>query len=225
MGYKKSEITNRLNGINKLENLYVEKMINYTGNTTDTKEKYTEVIAKEILDNFNKFDFNNINVIKRDKGYNVDTHDGKFNKDSNRREELIAMKLFNTTYEGLGKFIDYQIPLKDKKNTKAGKIDLISYCEEENTLYLIELKNDFSKETLLRCVLEIMTYINQVDKEKLVVDYNMESNVKIKPAILIFEGTRPHKDISDKYVAELIKKFGIALYIANIDEKFNIKSI
>ena len=48
MGYKKSEITNRLNGINKLENLYVEKMINYTGNTTDTKEKYTEVIAKEI---------------------------------------------------------------------------------------------------------------------------------------------------------------------------------
>ena len=70
-----------------------------------------------------------------------------------------------------------------------------------------------------------MTYINQVDKEKLVVDYNMESNVKIKPAILIFEGTRPYKDISDKYVTELIKKFGIALYIANIDEKFNIKSI
>lgn len=225
MGYKKSEITNRLNGINKLENLYVEKMINYTGNTTDTKEKYTEVIAKEILDNFNKFDFNNINVIKRDKGYNVDTHDGKFNKDSNRREELIAMKLFNTTYEGLGKFIDYQIPLKDKKNTKAGKIDLISYSEEGNILYLIELKNDFSKETLLRCTLEIMTYINQVDKEKLLIDYNMEPNVKIKPAILIFEGTRPYKDVSDKYVTELIEKFGIALYIADIDEKFNIKSI
>lgn len=225
MGYKKSEITNRLNGINKLENLYVEKMINYTGNTTDTKEKYTEVIAKEILDNFNKFDFNNINVIKRDKGYNIDTHDGKFNKDSNRREELIAMKLFNTTYEGLGKFIDYQIPLKDKKNTKAGKIDLISYSEEGNILYLIELKNDFSKETLLRCTLEIMTYINQVDKEKLLIDYNMEPNVKIKPAILIFEGTRPYKDVSDKYVTELIEKFGIALYIADIDEKFNIKSI
>ena len=225
MGYKKSEITNRLNGINKLENLYVEKMINYTGNTTDTKEKYTEVIAKEILDNFNKFDFNNINVIKRDKGYNIDTHDGKFNKDSNRREELIAMKLFNTTYEGLGKFIDYQIPLKDKKNTKAGKIDLISYSEEGNILYLIELKNDFSKETLLRCTLEMMTYINQVDKEKLLIDYNMEPNVKIKPAILIFEGTRPYKDVSDKYVTELIEKFGIALYIADIDEKFNIKSI
>ena len=88
MGYKKSEITNRLNGINNLEDLYVEKMINYTGNTTDTKEKYTEVIAKEILDNFNKFDFNNINVIKRDKGYNIDTHDGKFNKDSNCNKKM-----------------------------------------------------------------------------------------------------------------------------------------
>lgn len=223
MGYKKSEIIKKLNEINKLEDLYIGKMINYKGNTTDTKEKYTEVIAKEILDTPNKYNFNLINIIKRDKGYNINTHDGKYNEESPRREEIIAMKLFNTKQDGLGKFIDYQIPLKDKKNTKAGKIDLISYNEEENILYLIELKNDFSKETLLRCILEIMTYINQVDKEKLVLDYNMRSNVKIKPAILIFEGTRPHEDISDEYVTKLIKKFGIALYIANIDEKFSIK--
>lgn len=225
MGYKKSEIINNLNRINKLEDLYIEKMINYKGNTNDTKEKYTEVIAKEILDNPNEFDFKKISTIKRNKKYNIDTHDGKYNAESPRREEIIAMKLFNTTHHGLGKFIDYQIPLKDKKNTKAGKIDLISYNEEENTLYLIELKNDLSKETLLRCVLEIMTYINQIDKKKLLIDYNMKSTVKIKPAILIFEGTRPHKDISDEYVTKLIKKFGISLYIADIDERFNIKSI
>ena len=225
MGYKKKEIINKLSSINKLEDLYIEKMINYTGKTNDTKEKYTEVIAKEILDNLDKFNFKNINVINRNKGYNVGTHNGKYNEESPRREEIIAMKLFNTTHNGLGKFIDYQIPLKDKKNTKAGKIDLISYNEEENILYLIELKNDSSKETLLRCVLEIMTYINQVDKKKLLLDYNMESTIKIKPAILIFKGTRPHKDISDEYVTKLIPKFDIALYIADIDENFNIKSV
>ena len=225
MDYKKGEIINRLNSLNKLEDLYIEKMINYKGNTKDTKEKYTEVIAKEILDNPDKFNFKNVNIIKRDKGYNIDTHDGIYNEESPRREEIIAMKLFNTTNVELGKFIDYQVPLKDKKDTKAGKVDLISYNENENTLYLIELKNDSSEETLLRCVLEIMTYINQIDKEKLLKDYNMESNVKVKPAILIFKDTRPYKDISDEYVTKLIEKFEIALYAADVDEKFNIKRV
>ena len=225
MDYKKDEIINRLNSVNKLEDLYIEKMINYKGNTKDTKEKYTEVIAKEILDNPDKFNFKNVNIIKRDKGYNIDTHDGIYNEESPRREEIIAMKLFNTTNVELGKFIDYQVPLKDKKDTKAGKVDLISYNENENTLYLIELKNDSSEETLLRCVLEIMTYINQIDKEKLLKDYNMESNVKVKPAILIFKDTRPYKDISDEYVTKLIEKFEIALYVADVDEKFNIKRV
>ena len=225
MDYKKGEIINRLNSLNKLEDLYIEKMINYKGNTKDTKEKYTEVIAKEILDNPDKFNFKNVNIIKRDKGYNIDTHDGIYNEESPRREEIIAMKLFNTTNVELGKFIDYQVPLKDKKDTKAGKVDLISYNENENTLYLIELKNDSSEETLLRCVLEIMTYINQIDKEKLLKDYNMESNVKVKPAILIFKDTRPYKDILDEYVTKLIEKFEIALYVADVDEKFDIKRV
>ena len=51
MDYKKGEIINRLNSLNKLEDLYIEKMINYKGNNKDTKEKNTEVIAKELLDN------------------------------------------------------------------------------------------------------------------------------------------------------------------------------
>ena len=92
MDYKKGEIINRLNSLNKLEDLYIEKMINYKGNTKDTKEKYTEVIAKEILDNPDKFNFKNINIIKRDKGYNIDTHEGIYKEESPRREEIIAMK-------------------------------------------------------------------------------------------------------------------------------------
>jgi len=68
-----------------------------------------------------------------------------------------------------------------------------------------------------------MTYNNQIDKEKLLKDYNMESTVKVKPAILIFKDTRPYKDISDEYVTKLIEKFEIELYVADIDEKFNIK--
>ena len=220
MSYTKKEILNELNALDKLEDLYTSKLINFRGKTTETEEKYTEVIAKEILDNYNKYNFNNINIIKRNKGYKIDTHNGMFNENSNRKEEIIAMKLYNTIHSDLGKILDYQIPLKDKKDTKAGKIDLISYKEKENILYLIELKNNESKETLLRCVLEIMTYINQVDKERLKTDYKLNSNVQILPAILIFEDTSPYNDINDEYVAKLIEKFNISLFIANVDEIF-----
>ena len=220
MSYTKKEILNELNALDKLEDLYTSKIINFRGKTTDTEEKYTEVIAKEILDNYNKYNFNNINIIKRNKGYKIDTHNGMFNENSNRKEEIIAMKLYNTIHSDSGKILDYQIPLKDKKDTKAGKIDLISYKEKENILYLIELKNNESKETLLRCVLEIMTYINQVDKERLKTDYKLNSNVQILPAILIFEDTSPYNDINDEYVAKLIEKFKISLFIANVDEIF-----
>ena len=223
MGYTKTEIIKELNSLKKLEDLYIAKMINYKGKTKDTKEKYTEVIANYLLENSSKYNFNNIEMIKRSKCYKQ-AHDGKYSKNSNRREEVIAMKLYNTSYPGLGEILDYQIPLKDKKSTKAGKVDLISHNKKDNILYLIELKNDVSEETLLRCVLEIMTYINQIDKEKLLQDYNMDSNVEIKPAILIFEDTRPHKDICDEYVTELLKKFDISLFVANIEEKFTIRS-
>lgn len=224
MEYSKKEIIDELNKIQNIEEIYTNKIINYKGITIDTKEKYTEVIAQEILNNGNKYDFNKVKQIKRDKSYRSDTHLGKINQKSNRREEIIAKKMYNNNYKDIGKILDYQIPLKDKKGTKAGKIDLMAYNDLSKKLYLVELKNDFSEETLLRCVLEIITYLKQVDGNRLKADFNLDSDLEIKSAILIFEGTRPYSDfVQDKYVNELIRKFKIDVFIAKSKEVFNIK--
>lgn len=222
--YKKEEIINEIQSSDNIELLYTIKSINRTGKTRDTKEKYTEIIAKELFENPQKYDFDKIALIQRTSSYNVGTHKGKFNKRSNRREENIAMMMFKNEYYGLGKVLDYQVPLKDSKHKKTGKIDLISYDENTNTLYLIELKNDYSKETLLRCVLEIVTYSKQVNGEKLINDFELNKDVKIKPAILIFEDTKPFNNLKDEYVNKLIKKYNISIFIAESEEKFKITS-
>ncbi len=223
--YTKQEIIEKLENITQINKLYNNKIINNLGTTKDTEEKYTEVISKEILDYPEKYNFDSIEIINRTLGYNVGTHNGTYNNESNRREEIIAMKMFSNKYSSIGEVLDYQIPIKDKQTTHAGKVDLISYDDKAKTLYLIELKNDASSETLLRCVLEIITYKKQINEEKLKEDFNLNSSTKVKPAILIFYGTRPYEDRNDKYVNELIKKFKIDVFVAKSKEVFSIDKI
>lgn len=72
------------------------------------------------------------------------------NKESNRIEEHLAMALANATRcndqsfelpDGRSlRFIDYQVPLKEKRNDEGvGKVDLVGILEDE-TLVIIELK-------------------------------------------------------------------------------------
>jgi len=225
ISYTKEEVLNKLKEINQIADIYNSDIINYRGNTKDTNEKYTEVIAEEIYNNSSKYNFDLIEKIKRERTYNVN-HSGEYDPESIRTEELIAMKMFNNKiYPNIGKILDYQVPLKDVQGTKAGKIDLISLKEEENVLYLIELKNNKSIETLLRCILEIMTYLKQIDGEKLKSDFGIDSSVNIRPAILIFDQTRPFDDLNDVYANKLIEKFNIDIFIANIkiEETFVIE--
>ncbi len=213
ISYSRNEIISKLEQINSTQEIYNSDVINYRGNTKDTKEKYTEIVAQEILRNPEKYDFLSVNKINRERTYNVG-HDGIYNDNSTRKEEVIAMKMYKRNYDVMGKILDYQVPLKDAQDTKAGKIDLISFKEEEQFMYLIELKNNVSKETLLRCVLEIITYYSQVDREKLKQDFGVSKEVEVKPAILVFKNTRPYEDLNDKYVNKLIEKFGIDVFVA-----------
>lgn len=226
ISYTKEEILKKLSEITEIEEIYNSDIINYRGNTKDTNEKYTEVIAEEILNNSQNYDFNTIKTINRERTYKID-HTGEFDEESPRREEIIAMKTYNSKYPypGLGKIINYQVPLKATMHTKAGKIDMISYNSENDILYLIELKNDKSNETLLRCVLEIITYLKQVDGNKLKADYELPETTAIKPAILIFEQTRPYDDLNDRYVNKLIEKFDVDVFTATskIEEIFYIE--
>ena len=229
--YSKNEI---LEEIQDMGNFYKRKVVNYRGTTSDSKEYYTEVVAEWILKNIYLFDY--IKPITREKSYKADSHDGK-NKDndSNREEEKIAMKLFDLSqnqgkvFDVIEKIIDYQTPLKDIQTDKAGKIDLLAYNENEKTLRILELKKPDSKETMLRCVLEAYTYLKIVDKAKLLKDFGLAENTKIKACPFVFYSGEQHqemKEIKDsrKNLGELIEKLGIeVIYLEEKDGEYIIK--
>ena len=213
--YSKKEI---LEEIQDMGNFYKRKVVNYRGTTSDSKEYYTEVVAEWILKNIYLFDY--IKPITREKSYKADSHDGK-NKDndSNREEEKIAMKLFELSqnqgkvFDIIGKIIDYQTPLKDIQTDKAGKIDLLAYNEEEKILRILELKRPDSKETMLRCVLEAYTYLKVVDKDKLLKDFGLPENTKIKACPFVFYGGEQHQEMqkNKENLGELIKELCIEI--------------
>ena len=226
--YSKNEI---LEEIQDMGNFYKRKVVNYRGTTSDSKEYYTEVVAEWILKNIYLFDY--IKPITREKSYKVDSHDGK-NKDndSNREEEKIAMKLFDLSenqgkvFEIIGKIIDYQTPLKDIQTDKAGKIDLLAYNESKKTLRILELKKPDSKETMLRCVLEAYTYLKVVDRAKLLKDFGLPENTKIKACPFVFYDGEQHKEMQEdrKNLKKLIEKLDIeVIYLEEKDGEYSIK--
>ena len=211
-------------------NFYKRKVVNYRGTTSDSKEYYTEVVAEWILKNIYLFDY--IKPITREKSYKADSHDGK-NKDndSNREEEKIAMKLFELSqnqgkvFDIIGKIIDYQTPLKNIRADKAGKIDLLAYNEEEKILRILELKRPDSKETMLRCVLEAYTYLKVVDKDKLLKDFGLPKNTKIKACPFVFYGKEQYKEMQEdrKNLKELIEKLEIeVIYLEEKDGEYSV---
>ena len=211
-GYTKNEIINKLENLKDISILYKEDFINYRGNTTDTKEKYTEVISEWLLNNINLFD--NIQKITRFSSYKVETHDGKHNnQDSNRKEEIMAMEIFNQgSLNILGKILDYQTPLKNVRDDEAGKIDIVSYNKDIKTVYLLELKIEDSKETMLRCILEIFTYLRILDSDKFLFDFGLPKDTKIKASPLVFFNGSQHKEMiggDNKFLKQLMDKLDI----------------
>ena len=141
--------------LSDIENLYKSKCVNWTGTTSDTNELYSEIIANELLRELKEFD--KISTVTRTETYCRENH-CNIEIDicnSNRDEENFAKRITGLTLDGLGLIKDFQIPLKDTRADKGlGKFDLISFNEETKTLYLIELKYEGNKETLLRASLE-----------------------------------------------------------------------
>ena len=218
--YSKDEIIKKLEvAKSEMWKFYSQDFVNYRGKTSDKeRDYYTEIIAKWLLDNIELF--NDIKMISRENSYKVDSHDGKIkNEKSEREEEIIAMKLFDFSqnqgkvFDIIGKIIDYQTPLKDIQTDKAGKIDLLAYNEEEKILRILELKRPDSKETMLRCVLEAYTYLKIVDKAKLLKDFGLPENTKIKACPFVFYGKEQYKEMqkNKENLGELIKKLDIEI--------------
>ena len=230
--YSKDEIIKKLEvAKSEMWKFYSQDFVNYRGKTSDKEGYYyTEIIAKWLLNNIELF--NDIKMISRENSYKVDSHDGKNkDKDSNREEEKIAMKLFDLSqnqgkvFEIIGKIIDYQTPLKDIQTDKAGKIDLLAYNESKKTLRILELKKPDSEETMLRCVLEAYTYLKVVDKDKLLKDFGLQKNTKIKACPFVFYGKEQYKEMQQdrKHLKDLIKKLGIeVIYLKEENGEYSV---
>ena len=231
--YSKEEIIKKLEeSKSEMGQFYSENFLNYISETSDKEGDYTEIIAGWVLDNIELFD--DIEMISRKSNYKVKTHDGVIkNEGSKREEEKIAMKLFHSSqnqgkvFDIIGKIIDYQTPLKNVRADKAGKIDLLAYNEKENpkTLRILELKKLDSKETMLRCVLEAYTYLKVVDKAKLLKDFGLPKNTKIKACPFVFYGKEQYKEMQEdrKNLKELIEKLEIeVIYLEEKDGEYSV---
>ena len=222
----KQETIDELNiELSTIENLYKSKCVNWTSTTKDTDEYYSEIIANELLRNLKEFD--KIPAVTRKNTYYRENHKKiEIDLESNRKEEIFAKRIAYLNLGELGDIKDYQIPLKDTRADKGlGKIDLISYNDENKILYLIELKYEDNKETLLRATLESYTYYKIVDKTKLINDcfnnykfilnkvYNSikPEEIKVKPAVLLVPKCNPYDELEDMELGERPKLKALSL--------------
>ena len=97
--------------------------------------------------------------------------------------------------------------------------------EEEKILRILELKKPDSEETMLRCVLEAYTYLKVVDKAKLLKDFGLPKNTKIKACPFVFYGKEQHKEMQQdrKHLKDLIKELGIEIiYLREENEEYSV---
>ena len=184
---------------------YKENFVKNTGHIKNTGVSYTEFIAQFLLDKIKEYK-NGIKQITREKTYCISTHNGDCSGKSDR-EETVAMSMYSSWqnsegYYVIGKIIDYQTPLKNVQGDEAGKIDLLAYNGEN--LRILELKKQENSETMLRCILEVYTYFQTVDKVKLIKDFNdgchleMPENERIvRASALVFENSCQYSDYNE----------------------------
>lgn len=232
--YTKEEITGKCSEAMKdIGNFYKRKFLNYGGKTAKG-ELYTEIIAGFIIEHIEEFR-TNIPMITRKDSYNIETHNGDFDNNSRRIEEITAMKIYkqcnpngrNGAKEKLdyiGSVIDYQTPLKSVKKDKAGKIDLLA--DDGKQLIILELKRPDSKETMLRCVMECYTYLKTVNHKDLissfVKDEKLRENYSVSASPFVFKDGAQYREMQEDRpnLKQLMELLSIKPYY--ISEKYYV---
>ena len=143
-----------------------------------------------------------VSQITRESDYYIE-HKGTPKERTNREEEWFVLDMYygnlcmdKETREHFGKVLNYQIPLKNKASDKGvGKIDFVGVANGD--LFLAEIKGKSSKESILKAILEVQTYYQMVNKEKLVSDFKKythdlchDEGKKIKKRIFIGAKTK-----------------------------------
>jgi len=178
-------------------------------------------------------------LVKNHEGYAVEGHDGKEigDLDEEFERQMYAIKynqLDGYLDRAIGHIVDYEVPVKRQKapsDIKVGLIDLVT--ETANKVYLINCKRMNSQESLIKTVSEIITKVNLVSRKKLVADYTASNENRfnyyhtkddIRPAILIFEGSRQHKELlntnPNSLVASLVYQYKVRVFVVMFQDEY-----
>lgn len=200
--YKEADVRKEVQAKLKenLNSFYREDFLNYEGKTGDNKKILTEVIADELIKNYDQVrKIGRNTLIRKKKSFNRHHNGVAIVKARIQRfgylgygEKLLAIALYNSEQGScLGEIFDYEVPLKEKQTDKYGRIDLVSKDTDNQSIKLIELKikpKNKKGETLLRALLEIYTYYKLISDsyDKFIKDYNLSPSKypKFQPAIL-----------------------------------------
>lgn len=211
MGYTREKICSDCEkAFENKSTFYKQNFINYRGKTTDTKEYYTEVIAEFLCERIDEY-VRGITCISRKSSYKTEGHEGVHKDNTIRKEEKIAMEIFQQSrdhgaFELIGDILDYQTPMKSTAKNEVGKIDLLSF--DGQVMRILELKKQDSQETMLRCVLEGFTYMKTADCEKLISDFGYDPlKVTVEASPFVFYGSEQHKEMTQErpYLRKLMQ--------------------
>lgn len=147
------------------------------------------------------------------------TYEGQNKRFRSTREDRMCHCFFaQGTVDGF-EVVDYQVPTS---NGGHDKIDLI--LQKDNASYVTETKWFGSKETLLRCVLEIQTYYQKLNN----CFFNTYScnKKKLRKAVLVSEDSLAYKQLSEVWAKKLLRRFDIVtLKLSRYDRQFHIETI
>lgn len=94
MAYTKDNILNKCqDALKNPSTFYQADVINYRSRTADGT-LYNEIVSKFVCDNFDALTNGIVGITRRAK-YKTESHNGEFDSDSKREEEITAIKMFN----------------------------------------------------------------------------------------------------------------------------------
>jgi len=248
------EFENKITEGIKTTPLYRLPELNYTCNVTDKNGE--EISASEAFAQFYYYNYYeeissrkillSNSSLKNEDSFNIKSIHERLDKNgndkityseqSNRNEENIAKRLFqigtiNTKNYSRLVVSDYQVPVNRVANSSEGKVDLV-FTDDSNVI-IGELKDEDSKETLLRAAVEIKTYQykiqdNPTARERFWNCYGPK-NVKyqewIQPAVIMFEDERSQvwkdfvnvKASTSTFLHHLLLRWDILFFVVRSD--------
>lgn len=202
--------------LEKLETLYQWGYVSSHG-PKGKGTPWSEIVAERLMATEQLDRFLKIQPIKS-KHYNIQRHldprpSGEGSMPQSEKQ-VVKWMVGKGDLGVLGTAQNYEAPLVDggKQN-----IDLITTRDHE--LILVEVKKEKNTESLLRAVLEIVTYGHLVDKEQLRREFGMEGS-KITLAVLIPPNSNPGEDLKElikrnprrKNLCKLIQTLHVEIY-------------